>query len=147
MEHVRRNLKFRDISANRILLFLLPVSFQWCDRLNETNRECFVRSKSNRLIHRFYHSTIYYGRFPLRIIYENRSVWEIEILEKILDTSIIDRKMLRFYFLNCVPTREKPSDDELLYMCREKVFIRIYICIYVDVGGRALCLGEMRANK
>lgn len=60
MEHVRRNLKFRDISANRILLFLLPVSFQWCDRLNETNRECFVRSKSNRLIH---HSTIYYGRY------------------------------------------------------------------------------------
>lgn len=109
----------------------------------ERNKSRMFRSiqveSINRLILSFNHIWIPFTR--LCIIYKN---WYN--LRKIIGY-INHRKILRFYFLNCVLTREKPSDDELLYMCREEVFIRVYIRIYVDVGGRALCLGEMRANK
>lgn len=146
MEHVRRSLKFRDISANRILLFLFPpISFQWCDEI-ERNKSRMFRSIQVESINRLILS---FNRIlNSRLIYENRLRNPYK-----KNYRYINHRSKRSYdfTFSIVFQRVKSQVTTNFSTCVAKRYsfdrVYIYIYIYMDVGGRALCLGEMRANK
>lgn len=144
MEHVRRSLKFRDISANRILLFLFPpISFQWCDEI-ERNKSRMFRSIQVESINFIIQPYLGYSR----LIYENR----LRNLYKKNYRYINHRSKRSYDFtFSIVFQRVKSQVTTNFSTCVAKRYsfdrVYIYIYIYMDVGGRALCLGEMRANK